>query len=312
MVRPILIDCDPGIDDCIALMLALASPEALDVRAIHTVAGNVPVDVCTRNALGVLALAGRSDIPVHAGCPRPMVEAPVFADHVHGPCGLGAAQLPPAQSHAQDAHAVSHLIETLRAAEPASLTLVITGPMTNLAVALIQAPDIAAAIGELVIMGGARAAGGNITASAEFNIYADPHAARIVLACGRPITLIGLDATLQFRCTPQRMSRLEHSGHRAAELAHTMIRHVNAVYGALYGSEGAALHDPCTIGYLLAPELFATCPAAVEVETRAGLTRGHTAIDVYLGDGAQPNIRWATGVDAPALFDLMLDRITRL
>lgn len=312
MTRPILIDCDPGVDDCFALMMALASPEALDVRAILTVAGNVPVQTCTTNACGIAALANRADVPVHAGCPRPMVEAPVFADHIHGETGLGDAHLPALEHEPAAGHAVSVLIEQLRGAGPDGLTLVITGPMTNLAVALVQAPDIAGAIREIVIMGGAREAGGNITASAEFNIYADPHAAQVVFACGRPITLIGLDTTLQFRCTPERFARLEALGCAAGDLGAAMIAHVNRIYGAVYGAEGAALHDPCTIGYLLAPELFDTVPAHVQVQTAAGLTRGHTAVDVYLLDGATPNVRWATGLRAEPLFDLLLDRLGRL
>jgi inosine-uridine nucleoside N-ribohydrolase len=312
MARPILIDCDPGIDDCIALMVALGSPDELDVRAICTVAGNVPVETCTRNAGGVAALAGRGDIPIHAGCPRPMVEAPVFADHIHGENGLGDAVLPEPLNPVSDVHAVPALIEALRGAGEEGLTLVITGPMTNLAVALVQAPDIAEGIREIIIMGGARREGGNITGSAEFNIYADPHAARTVLRCGRPITLIGLDTTLQIRATPARMERMRGLGTTAARAADLMIAHVNRVYGEIYGTEGAALHDPCTIACLLAPELFTLRPAHVDVETRAGLTRGHTAVELFGQSETGGAVSWADGLDAEAVFDLILERMGRL
>lgn len=312
MTRSIIIDCDPGIDDCIALLMALGSPKDLVIKAICTVAGNVPVQTCSTNACQMLTLSGQLEIPVYQGCPRPMVGDPVFADHVHGKSGLGSVQLPHPGCKPQDQHAVAYLIEALKAADAASVTLVIIGPMTNVALALIQEPAIAHAIDELVIMGGARREGGNMTASAEFNIYADPHAAKVVLGCGRPITLIGLDTTLQYRATPERMDILKNAGHRATSLTNGMLRYVNEVYGELYGTEGAAIHDPCTIGYLLAPELFQTRPAHVEVSVEPGLTRGHTAVDVYLSRGKLGNVNWATAIDADAMFDLMLERMTRL
>jgi len=312
MTRSIIIDCDPGIDDCIALLMALGSPKDLEIKAICTVAGNVPVQTCSTNACQMLTLAKRLEIPVYQGCPRPMVEDPVFADHVHGKSGLGSVKLPHPDCKPQDQHAVAYLIDALKAANPASMTLVITGPMTNVALALIQEPEIAQAIDELVIMGGALREGGNMTASAEFNIYADPHAAKVVLRCGRPTTLIGLDATLQYRATPERMDVLKNAGHRATSLTHEMLSHVNEVYGELYGTEGAAIHDPCTIGYLLAPDLFETRPARVDVSVEPGLTRGHTAVDIYLSGGKLRNVNWATAIDDEAMFNLMLERITSL
>lgn len=310
MTRPIIIDCDPGVDDCVAIMTAAASPGDFDILGICTVAGNVPVETCTQNALGLLTFAGRTDVPVFQGCPRPIKEAPVFASHIHGETGLGAAKLPEPEVSAHPKHAVAFLIEALRKADPASITLIPTGPLTNLGLALVEAPDIAGAIAEIVIMGGAHEAGGNISESAEFNMYADPHAADIVLNCNRPITLIGLDATLQFRCTVERMAKLKAANHRAADLISEMIGHVNEVYGEIYGEDGAALHDPCTIGYLLAPELFDQVPASVRVETEG--RRGHTAVDTIMLDGAKPNLNWVTGLRAPQLFDVLLKRITRL
>lgn len=311
MARPVIFDCDPGVDDCIALMAALASPQDFDVRGISTVAGNVPLEVCTHNALALTTLVGRTDVEVYAGCPRPLVESAVAARHIHGESGLGAARLPEPAHSASQTHAVDFLIETLRAAPEGEITVAPTGPLTNLAVALVKAPDITRGVKEIVLMGGARSEGGNITASAEFNMYADPHAAQVVYQSGLPITAIGLDTTLQLRCTPKRHRALETVGNTAGKLAAEMIGHVNQVYGEVYGTEGAALHDPCVVAYMLAPQMFSTVPAAIEVETRAGLTRGHTAVDIFSPEAAC-NARWATALQAESVFDLLLERIARL
>ncbi len=311
MSRKVIFDCDPGVDDCIALMAALASPDDFEVLGVSTVAGNVRLEVCTRNALALTALAGREDVAVYAGCPRPMVEPAIAARHIHGETGLGAAKLPDPERAASDIHAVDFIIEALRGAPAGSITLAPTGPLTNIAVALVKAPDIAKGVREIVLMGGARSEGGNITASAEFNIYADPHAARVVFQSGLPITAIGLDTTLQLRCTPARHEALKTLGNAAGEVAAQMIGHVNQVYGEIYGAEGAALHDPCVVAYLLAPKLFETAPAFIDVETRAGLTRGHTSVDVY-GPAEDANASWATRLDAEKVFALLLERIGRL
>ena len=289
-----------------ALFLAAASPE-LDLKAVCTVAGNVRVETCTANALGALALAGRGDVPVFAGCESPLKVDPVFADHIHGESGLGRAILPPPRRAAEPIDAVSSLIETLRTADM-PLTLAITGPATNLATARSRAPDITAGIAEIVIMGGADSEGGNITPHAEFNFYADPHAARIVLACGRPITVIGLDTTLQLRCTPARMDRLKAIGSPPALAGWDMMEHVNAIYGEIYGAEGAALHDPCVILYLLRPDLFEAEPVRVAVLTE-GEMRGHSSVT---RGSADANALWVTGIDAQAAFDFLLERIARL
>lgn len=312
MPRPIIIDCDPGIDDCIALMTALASPDEIRLEAICTVAGNVRVDICTANALGLLALTGHRDVPVYAGCDRPLVEAPVFADHIHGENGLGAVRFPEDRPSIQAETAVEYLIRRLRDTDQPPVTLVVVGPSTNLATALAEAPDIADRIDEIVLMGGARQAGGNITPSAEFNIYADPHAAQAVLQCGRPLVMIGLDATLQLRCTPARMQRLRGLGSVIANTAADMIDHVNAIYGEVYGAEGAAMHDPCTIAYLLAPDLLQAQDAAIEVETNSTLTRGHTAVDVHRLSGKPSNAKWVDGLQSDDVFDLLLERLARL
>lgn len=312
MPTPVILDCDPGIDDCIALMVALASVGELTVEAICTVAGNVAVDICTRNALGLLALTGHTDVPVYSGCARPMRVDPVFANHIHGESGLGPVALPEKRPAARAGSAVDFLVGRLSDTALPPATLVITGPSTNLATALRQAPEITAGIDRIVMMGGARREGGNITPSAEFNIYADPDAAQAVLHCGRPVTVIGLDTTLQLRCTPDRMQALRAIGNPASGAAAGMIEHVNAIYGEIYGTAGAALHDPCTIAWLLAPGLFSARPARIEVETRSQLTRGHTAVDLRPGADNPANAVWVDGLDADAVFRLLLERMARL
>jgi len=312
MPCPIIIDCDPGIDDCVALMVALASDDALIVEAICTVAGNVNVKTCTRNTLGLLALTNRIDIPVYAGCERPLLEQPVFADHIHGESGLGTVTFPENHPAASDEHAVDFLIQRLTDRHQPKVTLVIVGPSTNLATALQKTPEITAGIDRIVLMGGARREGGNITPSAEFNIYADPHAAQIVFHCGVPLTIIGLDTTLQLRCSPDRMAALRAIGNAASKAAADMIDHVNVIYGEIYGIAGAAMHDPCTIAYLLAPDLFHSRPARIEVETTSQLTRGHTAVDFHYTDESPANADWVEGLDADGVFALMFERIARL
>lgn len=310
--RRVILDCDPGVDDAVSLLVALASPDELNVLGLTTVAGNMPIDVCTNNALRVVELAGRPDVDVYQGCSQPLVEAALTASHVHGDGGLGGAPFPKPGKTAKDKDAVDFIVETLRGHEENSVTLVPTGPLTNIATALMRAPDIAVHIDEIVLMGGAYFEGGNVTPSAEFNIYADPHAAQTVFGCGRPITAFGLDVTLQFRCTPARMKVFESMGTRVGDAVAAMIAHVNAVYGELYGTEGAAMHDPCTALYLLQPDLFDFRDAFVDVETDGRITRGHTAVDLHGTMGQSENTNWALSVDARAAFELLVERLDRL
>lgn len=309
--RRIILDCDPGIDDCVSLLLAFASPEDFDILGVTTVAGNVPVEACTRNASGTAALAGRIDVAIYQGASSPISVPPAFAQDIHGETGLGGAKLPDGPG-AQELDAVSFLIETLTGAEPDSTTLVPTGPLTNIALAFQGVPEAFTAVERIALMGGARVAGGNITPSAEFNIFADPHAAKIVFDCGRPITAIGLDATLQLRCGPERMDRIRALDSEAGEAVAAMIDHVNEVYGRIYGAKGAALHDPCTVAWLLAPELFSGREVRVDIETGSDLTRGHTAVDYYGVTGKAPNALWIDALDADAVFGLILERLAQL
>jgi purine nucleosidase len=308
----VILDCDPGIDDAISLLVAMASPDDFDILGITTVAGNIDVEISTRNACGIRELAKRADIPIYAGCPRPLVNEPVFAPHIHGDTGLGGWVLPDAGTAVENRHAVDFIIDTLLDAEDNSVTLVPTGPLTNIAVALIKTPTILPKIKEIVLMGGARREGGNITASAEFNMKADPHAAHVVLQCKRPIIAIGLDATTQIRCSPSRMKTLAQIDTVVGRAAAMMLGHVNQVYADYYGEEGAALHDPCTIGYLLAPHLFTSRPCLMQVETGSSLTSGHTAIDLRGKSGRPNNAQWVEGLNADAVFSLIVERLKRL
>ncbi len=309
--RKIIIDCDPGIDDAVSLLLALAAPDELDVLGITTVAGNVPLKLTARNARIVRELAGREDAPVFAGCPRPMVREPLEASDFHGKSGVEGMAVFRPKKPLGSMHAVDFIEAALQETDE-PVTLVATGPLTNLAVAIVKTPAILERVERIVLMGGARTEGGNITPSAEFNIAADPHAAHVVFTCGRPIVAIGLDATHRALATPERIAAIAALATPAAEAVAGMLSFVSRVEKALKGYEGAPLHDPCTIAYLLQPELFAAKPCHVAVETGSPLTMGHTAVDFWGATGQAPNALWVHGVDADALFSLITTRLARL
>lgn len=306
MKKSIILDCDPGVDDAVAILLALARKEALEVIGITTVAGNVGLDKTTRNACLLRQVAGREDVPVYRGLDRPLVREPVLADDFHGADGLGTYAVFTPSKGEEGQGAIEFIIETLRARPPNTVMLAVTGPLTNVAQALTQAPDIAERINQIVIMGGARREGGNITASAEYNIYADPDAAAIVFASGCPLVIIGLDATHQVRGTPHEIERLYALGNRVAKLAADTLAFSNTLPGNLEGANGAPLHDPCVIAYLLAPELFTLRRCSVRVETASNLTRGHTAVE-FREDyhGIPYNASWVTDIDAKGVFDML-------
>lgn len=304
MPRPIIIDTDPGIDDAVAILLALAAAPELAVQALVAVAGNVALAVTERNARAVLELAGRPDVPVFAGCPRPLGGARVDAATVHGESGLGGLVLPPPTVKLQPEHGVSWLIETLRAAPRKSITLCALGPLTNIATALVMAPGIAQAIAELVIMGGGTR--GNITAAAEFNIHCDPPAAEIVFRSGIPITLVPLDVTRQTLADPPRIAPIAALGTRCGTACATLL----SPHGEAQLVE--AMHDPCVIAYLLAPELFRAAPAHVAVETASPLTLGMTVIDWRRRSGQPANAQVLDQVDVDGLFRLLAERLATL
>ncbi|MGD9535932.1 MAG: nucleoside hydrolase [Alphaproteobacteria bacterium] len=311
MAQPLIIDCDPGQDDAVALLLAMASPEMFDLLGICAVAGNVPISRTAYNARVIRELAGRLEVPVFAGCPRPMLLPPTTAEHIHGKLGIDGAELPEPTAPLDPAHAVVWLIETLRGAER-PVTLATLGPLTNLAAALVMAPDIASKLDRLVLMGGAIGYG-NITASAEFNILVDPHAASVVFGAGLSLTMIGLDVTHQAKATPERIERIAASGTGAARAVAGMLRFFSARYAAVGRSaEGAPLHDPCVIAYLMRPEIFEGRPMRVDIETASGLTLGRTVCDPHCRDGRAANATVLERIDAEAYFGLIAERMARL
>ena len=307
MPRAIVIDTDPGQDDALALLLAFAHREALDIRLISTVAGNVALPLTTANALRIRDLAGRGDVPVMAGMDRPLMVPLETADYVCGPDGLSGAGLPPAASAIQPGHAVEAIIARCRNAGEAGITLCVLGPLTNIAMALRLAPDIVANIRELVIMGGAMALG-NITPAAEFNFYVDPHAAAIVMECGVPITLFGLHVTHQAIASPEEIARLAALPGASAKAVHGMLTRPRP--GGL-GTTGHPMHDPCVIAYLLWPELFTGRDCHVQVELSESV-RGRSTIDWNGRMKQTPNAFVVDKLDARALFDRIISAIAIL
>ncbi|NVN37758.1 nucleoside hydrolase [Komagataeibacter swingsii] len=309
--QKIIIDTDPGQDDAIAIMMAMASPD-LEILGLSTVAGNVPVSQTAMNACKILELAGRPDIPVHAGCAAPLRRTPITAEHVHGRTGMDGPDLPQPALRPRAGHAVDFLIDTIQAYPPGSITVVTLGPMTNLALALVKAPDIAPRIGQVVSMGGAYSECGNITPNAEFNIFADPDAADIVLRRPLPLTLVPLDITHQFLVSASRLARLRALPGRCAQAAASMLGFSERFDLEKYGWDGAPLHDPCTIGWLLAPDLFAGRMVNVSVEVDSPLMQGATAVDWWGVTDRPPNALFLREVDSTALWEVVLARLGRL
>ncbi|ABD01484.1 Inosine-uridine preferring nucleoside hydrolase family protein [Synechococcus sp. JA-2-3B'a(2-13)] len=307
---PLIIDCDPGQDDAVALLLAMASPEELQLLGITTVAGNVSLDKTSRNARQICELAGQPQMGVYAGCPRPLLRPLETAEQVHGKTGIDGADLPEPQMPLGSQHAVEYLIETLMAA-PEPVTLALLGPMTNLAVALVQQPRIVERIQRLVFMGGS-AFEGNVTPAAEFNILTDPHAAQIVLSAGIPeVVMLGLHVTQQVLSTPERIERIRALGTRVGQTVANMLTFYGKVDVERYGLPGGPLHDPCVIAYLLQPQLFELKPCYVEVETASPLNLGRTVVDRWGSSGRLANVQVAFGVDAQGFYHLLTERLGR-
>jgi purine nucleosidase len=308
--RTLIIDCDPGQDDAVMLLLAFASPE-LRIAGITTVAGNVPLALTQRNARLVCDLAGRDDAKVYAGCARPMVRELITAEYVHGASGVDGMDIREPRLPLERQNAVDFIVETLQRAADDSITLVPTGPLTNIAMAMVTAPEIVAKIHEIVLMGGAMREGGNTTPSAEFNILVDPHAAHVVFGCGRPIVAMGLDVTHQVLATRARVARIEALGGEVGRQTAGMLKAFNRFDSEKYGAEGAPLHDPCTIAWLLQPQLFRgkTCNVAVEIHSE--LTMGHTAVDFWNVSPRPANAHWIHAVDADGFYDLLTERLSR-
>lgn len=312
MPKRILIDCDPGQDDAVMLLLAFGARDQLDIAGITTVAGNVPLAKTQRNARIICELGGVSDIPVFAGCARPMVRSLVTAEHVHGREGIDGTPIYDPGLALQDAHAVDFIVETLLGAEDNSVTLVPTGPLTNIAMAIVREPRILPKISEIVLMGGALREGGNTTPSAEFNIYVDPHAADVVFSCGRPIVVMPLDVTHQVITTAARTAEIGKIGNKTGTAVQAMLEFYNRYDEEKYGTDGGPLHDPCTIAYLLDPGLFWGKDINVTIETQSELTMGATVADIWQVTERRPNAKWIHGVDADGFFTLLNEKLARL
>ncbi len=307
--RSIIIDCDPGQDDAVALLLAFASRDVFEILGVTTVAGNVPLDMTYRNAQIIADLANINDVPILAGCDKPIRQSLITAEHVHGKTGIEGMEISTPKQKTYDQHGVDFIVQTLKAAKNKSVTLVPTGPLTNIGAALTRAPEIAEKIDQIVLMGGASFEGGNITPSAEFNIYVDPEAAAIILACGVPVIMHGLDVTHKVLCTKERLEPINALGSKVAADVYGMLTYFNRFDSEKYGSPGAPLHDPCTIAYLLAPELFSVKYCNVEVEVNSELTRGHTAVDFWHVTDRPRNVEWVYDVDADGFFDLLTKKL---
>lgn len=291
-----------------ALLLAMASDE-LDILGVTTVAGNVPLQLTQRNARLMCDIAGRIDIPVFAGCSRPLVRRLVTAENVHGKSGIDGIDVREPQTALEAKHAVDFIIETLVAAPDDGITLVPTGPLTNVAMALVKEPQILPKIREIVMMGGAMREAGNHSPSAEFNILVDPHAAHVVFDCGRPLVVFGLDVTHQVLASRARIDRLRALGSRAAQATADMLNFFSRHDSKKYGTDGSPLHDPCTIAYLLRPELFEGKPCNVMIEIQSELTIGSTAVDFWGVSGRPENALWMHQADADGFYDLLAERL---
>lgn len=310
--RKIIIDTDPGQDDAVAILLALASPEEIEVLGITAVAGNVPLPLTAKNARIVCELADKTDIPVYAGCDRPLAHTLVTAEHVHGKTGLDGPDLPDPVMPLSEGHGVDFIIETLRAQAPGTVTLCPLGPLTNIATAFERAPDIVEKVQEIVLMGGAYFEVGNVTPAAEFNIYVDPEAAEIVFKSGAPIVVMPLDVTHKALVTKPRNDAFRALGNRVGIAVAEMTDFFERFDKEKYGSEGAPLHDPCVTAYLLRPELFSGRKINVEIETHSELTRGMTVADWWRVTHRAPNALFIGDLDADGFFNLLTERLARL
>lgn len=310
--RKIIIDTDPGQDDAVAILLALASPEEIEVLGITAVAGNVPLELTQKNARIVCELAGRPDIRVFAGCEKPLNRPLVTAEHVHGKTGLDGPDLPDPRMALQATDGVDFIIETLRNEPAGTVTLCPLGPLTNLAKAFLRAPDIVEKVQEIVLMGGAYFEVGNITPTAEFNIYVDPEAAEIVFKTGINIVVMPLDVTHKALVTQTRNDAFRALGTPAGIAVAQMTDFFERFDKEKYGSTGAPLHDPCVTAYLIKPELFTGRYINVEIETGSALTLGMTVADWWGVSGRPANALFMGDIDADGFFDLLTQRLARL
>lgn len=303
---PVIVDCDPGHDDAIAIMLAAASP-ALELLAITTVAGNQTLEKTSLNARRVCTVAGISDVPIAAGCDRPLVRDQVVAGEIHGESGLDGPTFGEPTVALDRRHAVDLIVEAAHA-RPGELCLVPVGPLTNVAAALHRDPSIAGMIRRISLMGGAMHLG-NVTPAAEFNIFADPEAARVVFESGVPITMVPLEVTHRAAAEPAVIDRIEAIGNEAATLSVELLRFFATTYQRRFGFGSPPLHDPCAVAALAAPELLTTRAMHVAIETRGQLTYGRTVCDARGVTGKPSNVDVAVDLDVPAFWDLLIEAL---
>ena len=313
MTQPqsLIIDTDPGQDDAVAILLALASPE-IKLLGITTVAGNVPLALTQENARKICDLAGRTDMQVFAGLDRPLVRPLVTAEHVHGRTGLDGPVLPDPETPLQEQHAVDYIIDTLRREPAGSVTLAPIGPLSNIAMAMQRAPDIIPRIRQIILMGGAYFEVGDITPAAEFNIYVDPHAAQIVFASGVPVTMMPLDVTHKALTRTDRVAALRAIGNRTGVAVAEMLEFFERFDEAKYGSDGGPLHDHCTVAWMIAPDIFNGRPCNVEIETASPLTMGMTVVDWWQVSSRPHNALVIGDLDADRFFALITERLANL
>ena len=311
-MKKIILDCDPGQDDAVALALAMAAKDEIEILGVTTVAGNVPLNLTQRNARIMCEMCHRSDVKVYAGSEKPMAQELVTAEHVHGKSGLDGIEIYEPSHSLEEKHAIDFIIESCLAAEHNSLILVPTGPLTNIGLAIDREPGILPKIKEIVLMGGARKEAGNITPSAEFNIYVDPEAAKLVLQCGRPIVMMSLDVTHQVLTTQKRVDKIRNLDSSVGEGIAALIEFYERYDEEKYHLDGAPLHDPCTVAYLLKPELFKLKNVNVEIETGGTFTRGTTVVDYWEVTDRIPNVQWAYEVDDEGFFDLLNQYLSKI
>jgi purine nucleosidase len=309
LTRRIILDCDPGHDDAMAILLARGTPE-IELAAITTVAGNHTLDLTTLNARRVCTLAGITDVPVAAGCSAPLVRPLVTATEIHGTTGLQGHVWGDPTVDVISEHAVDLIIELVMAA-PGEITLVPTGPLTNIAMALRKEPRIAGRVREVVLMGGSYTRG-NVTPAAEFNVYVDPEAAAAVFAAGWPLTMIGLDVTHMANATAEVLARVGALGTELAAAVVGMLAFYRDRQLHEFGTASPHVHDPCAVACVARPDLVSCSEARVEIELAGALTRGMTVTDFRMRDGVKPNAMVGTSIDEGAFWDMFVAAIERI
>jgi purine nucleosidase len=308
--RKIILDCDPGHDDAIALLLAHGSP-GIELLAVTTVAGNQTLDKVTRNALAVAQVGGLTGVPFAAGCARPLLRAPRVAGDIHGESGLDGPVLPEPQTTLDPRHAVDLIVDTVLAHPPGTVTLVPVGPLTNIALAVRREPRIVERVAEVVLMGGAYGVG-NVTAVSEFNIACDPEAAQIVFRQPWPLTMVGLDLTHQALATPEVVARIAALDTAPGRFVAELLAFFGASYASVHGFAAPPVHDPCAVAFVIDPDVLTTRRAPLDVELHGTLTAGMTVADLRASEPADCHTRVAVTLDRDRFWDLVVDALARL